>query len=104
MNAFVSLYFLFSPLITLPPASYFLIDKDIFVFISIPHFPYRKHSVSITTTNWLTLFREIIAVQCENHKEHTNTLCGQNAVFTNPVRTSQETIRLHNNAQPVNAV
>jgi hypothetical protein len=37
------------------------------------------------------LFREIIAVYCENHTEHINTLCGQNAVYTNPVRTSQET-------------
>jgi hypothetical protein len=27
------------------------------------------------------LFREIIAVYCENHTEHTNALCGQNAEF-----------------------
>jgi hypothetical protein len=32
------------------------------------------------------LFREAVAVYCENHTEHTDTLCGQNAV-----RTSQET-------------
>jgi hypothetical protein len=25
------------------------------------------------------LFREIIAVYCENHMEHTNTFCAQNA-------------------------
>jgi hypothetical protein len=25
------------------------------------------------------LFREIIAVYSDDHKEHTNTLCGQNA-------------------------
>jgi hypothetical protein len=25
------------------------------------------------------LFRKIIAVYCENHTEHINTLCGQNA-------------------------
>jgi hypothetical protein len=31
-------------------------------------------------------FRETVAVYCENHTEHTDTLCGQNAV-----RTSQET-------------
>jgi hypothetical protein len=37
------------------------------------------HSVSITTPNRLTLFREIIAVYCDNHTEHINTLCGQNA-------------------------
>jgi hypothetical protein len=27
------------------------------------------------------LFREIIAVYCENDTEHTNTPCGQNAGF-----------------------
>jgi hypothetical protein len=33
------------------------------------------------------LFGETVAVYCENHTEHTDTLCG----YTNPVRTSQET-------------
>jgi hypothetical protein len=37
------------------------------------------------------LFRETVAVCCENHTEHTNTLCWQNAVYINSVRTSQET-------------
>jgi hypothetical protein len=41
----------------------------------------EMHSVSITTTNRLKLFGEIIAVYCEHHKEHINTLCGQNAEF-----------------------
>jgi hypothetical protein len=27
------------------------------------------------------LFRETVAVYCENHREHTNTLRGQNAGF-----------------------
>jgi hypothetical protein len=27
------------------------------------------------------LFRETVAVYCENHTEHTDTLCGQNAKF-----------------------
>jgi hypothetical protein len=27
------------------------------------------------------LFRETVAVYCENHTQHTNTLCGQNAEF-----------------------
>jgi hypothetical protein len=46
------------------------------------------------------LFRETAAVYCENDTEHTETLCGQNAV-----RTSQETqLRLRYKAQPVNAV
>jgi hypothetical protein len=29
------------------------------------------------------LFREIIALYCENHTEHTNPLRGQNAEFRN---------------------
>jgi hypothetical protein len=40
------------------------------------------------------LFKEKVSVYCENHTEHTNTLCGQNAEFQcvkNSVRTSQET-------------
>jgi hypothetical protein len=43
--------------------------------------PHRKHYVSATKPNRLMLFREIIAVYCENHTEHINTLCGQNAVI-----------------------
>jgi hypothetical protein len=27
------------------------------------------------------LFGETVAVYCENHTEHTNTLCGQNEEF-----------------------
>jgi hypothetical protein len=27
------------------------------------------------------LFREELAVYCENHMEHSNTLCGQNVEF-----------------------
>jgi hypothetical protein len=27
------------------------------------------------------LFGETVAVYCENHTEHTDTLCGQNAVL-----------------------
>jgi hypothetical protein len=29
------------------------------------------------------LFRETVAVYCENRTEHTNTLCGQNSKFFN---------------------
>jgi hypothetical protein len=29
------------------------------------------------------LFRGTVAVYCENHTEHTNTLCGLNAQFCN---------------------
>jgi hypothetical protein len=36
-----------------------------------------------TEPNRLMLFRETVAVYCENHTVHTNTLCGQNAEFLN---------------------
>jgi translation initiation factor IF-1 len=42
--------------------------------------------VPSTEPNRLILFGETVAVYCENHTEHTDTLCGQNAV-----RTSQDT-------------
>jgi hypothetical protein len=31
--------------------------------------------ISATRTNRLMLFRETVAVYCENHTEHTNTSC-----------------------------
>jgi hypothetical protein len=37
--------------------------------------------VTATATTRLMLFGETVAVYCENHMEHINTLCGQNAVF-----------------------
>jgi hypothetical protein len=36
---------------------------------------------SVTKPNRLVLFRETVAVYCENHTEHADTLCGQNAEF-----------------------
>jgi hypothetical protein len=53
------------------------------------------------------LFGETVAVYCENHTEHTNTLCGQNAetlyirIQSVPHR---NTLRLRYRDQPVNAV
>jgi hypothetical protein len=35
--------------------------------------------VSATKPNWLMLLRETADVYCENHMEHTDTLCRQNA-------------------------
>jgi hypothetical protein len=43
--------------------------------------PHRKYYISTTNPNRLILFRETVAVYCENHTEHTNTLCGNNAEF-----------------------
>jgi hypothetical protein len=37
-----------------------------------PHF-------TITKINWLTLFKEIIAVYSENYKKLTNVICEKNA-------------------------
>jgi hypothetical protein len=39
---------------------------------------FSPYSVSITKAHRLMLFRETVAVYCENYTEHTNTLCGQN--------------------------
>jgi hypothetical protein len=39
------------------------------------------HYVSTTKTNQLMLWKEIVAVYCENHMKPTNTLCGQIAEF-----------------------
>jgi hypothetical protein len=49
------------------------------------------------------LFREIIAVYCENHTEHKNTLCGQNMEQLGPYL-RENILRLRYKAQPVNAV
>jgi hypothetical protein len=38
----------------------------------------ETHYVFVTKPNRLILFKEIIAVCCENHKKHINTLRGQN--------------------------
>jgi hypothetical protein len=45
------------------------------------HISQETQYVSATKPNRLMLFRETVAVICENHTEHTDTLCGQNAVF-----------------------
>jgi hypothetical protein len=41
----------------------------------------ETHYVFATETSRLMLFRETVAVYCENHMEHTNILRGQNAEF-----------------------
>jgi hypothetical protein len=54
------------------------------------------------------LFKKTVAVYCENHTEHTDTLCGQNAEFFNIYKSSLyltgNTLHLRYKAQPVNAV
>jgi hypothetical protein len=41
----------------------------------------ETHYVFATKPNRLMLFGKTVAVYCENHTEHTNTLCGQNVEF-----------------------
>jgi hypothetical protein len=41
----------------------------------------ETHYVTTTKPNRLMLFGETVAVYCENHTEHTDTLRGQNAEF-----------------------
>jgi hypothetical protein len=41
----------------------------------------ETHYVTATKTNRLMLFGATVAVYCENHMEHTDTLRGQNAGF-----------------------
>jgi hypothetical protein len=41
----------------------------------------QETHISAAKPNRLMLFRETVAVYCENHMEHTNTLCGHNAEF-----------------------
>jgi hypothetical protein len=43
----------------------------------------ETHYVSATETSRLMLFGETVAVYCENHTEHTNTLRGQNSELNN---------------------
>jgi hypothetical protein len=37
----------------------------------------KTQHFTITKINWLTLFKEIIAVYSENHTKHINTLCAK---------------------------
>jgi hypothetical protein len=39
------------------------------------------HHVSTTKPNQLMLFGETVAVYCESHTEHTDTVCRENADF-----------------------
>jgi hypothetical protein len=49
----------------------------------------ETHYFFTTKPNRLMLFGETVAVYCENHTEHIDTPCGENAEFLN-VRTGGE--------------
>jgi hypothetical protein len=57
------------------------IDIDFTLFKSSVPTSQETHCISIIKTNWLVLFREIIAVYSENHTKHINTIFGQNGEF-----------------------
>jgi hypothetical protein len=59
----------------------------------------ETHYVSATEPNRLMLFGETVAVYCENHTEHTNTLCGHFSTYL-----TGNALCLRCRAQPVNAV
>jgi hypothetical protein len=84
----------------LGPKTRFLLLSDSYGFVNMGHPLWREdgnflciiykhsvhtsqeiHYVSATKPNRLMLFRETVAVYCENHMKHTNTLCGQNVEF-----------------------
>jgi hypothetical protein len=54
------------------------------------------------------LFRETVAVYCENHTEHANTHCGQNSECCNIYKfisyLAGNALRLHYKTQQVNVV
>jgi hypothetical protein len=60
---------------------------------------HEAHSVSATECNRLMLFGETVAVYCENHTEHINTLCEHFRPYI-----TGNTLRLYYRAQPVNIV
>jgi hypothetical protein len=41
----------------------------------------ETHYVSATESNRLMMFRETVAVYCDNHMEHTYKLCVQNVEY-----------------------
>ena len=51
--------------------------------MKIQSVPRSKHTVSVTKTTHLMLYREIMAVCSEIHTKHINTLCGQNVELLN---------------------
>jgi hypothetical protein len=54
-----------------------------YIYIYIQSVPRSEHSVSVTKTSQLVLYREITAVCSEIHTKHINTLCGQKVELFN---------------------
>jgi hypothetical protein len=59
----------------------------------------QETHISATDPNRLMLFRETVAVYCENHTEHTDILCGQSEESLNG-----KTGGIHNNHSVVSGL
>jgi hypothetical protein len=51
------------------------------IYINLIRTSRETQNVTAKKPNRLMLFGETVAVYCENHTEHTDTLCGQNVEF-----------------------
>jgi hypothetical protein len=51
------------------------------IYINSVRTSQETHNVTTTETNRLMLFGDTVAVYCDNHREHTDTLCGKNENF-----------------------
>jgi hypothetical protein len=56
-------------------------NTQIYIYINSVRISQETHYVSATKSSRLMLFRQTVAVYCENHTDHTDTLCGPNAEF-----------------------
>ena len=61
----------------------YIFGQSVELHLKTQSVPHSKHSVSVTKTSQLVLFREIVAVCSEIHTKHVSTLCGQNVEFVN---------------------
>jgi hypothetical protein len=92
---------------TVCKARFLIVNRRDFTYKNSVRTSQETHYVSATKTNRLMLFGEIIAVYCENHTEHINTLCRRmQRLFIqefSPYLTGN-TLHLRYRDQPVNAV
>jgi hypothetical protein len=58
-------------------------EKQPDLYLKTQSVPRSKHCASVIKTSQLMLCREIIAVCCDIHTKHINTLCGQNVELLN---------------------
>jgi hypothetical protein len=64
-----------------PPHGVWRLNFVYIIYKNVVPTSQETHYVSAKKPSRLMLFRETVAVYCENHAEHTNTYCVQNAEF-----------------------